>query len=53
MRRRLDAGRPWEEWGHAVSKLRRAASMNIMTEDRKGSNTAAGIKRKKEANIRR
>ena len=32
--RKSCAARPWEEGSHAVSKFRRAVSMNIAIEDR-------------------
>ena len=43
--RKSCAARPREERRHAVSKFRRAVSMKITIEDRKGCNIAADFKR--------
>lgn len=40
----LSAGRPHEEWMHTFSMIRRAVSMETVTEDGKRSNTAAELK---------
>lgn len=51
--RKSCAARPREGGRHAVSKLRRAVTMEIIIEDRKKSNIKVVIERLKTVNYRR